>query len=333
MVTSRLGILGADRYTDLLVDVLSRNDRFELAAICDPRAECIARLENRLPFELYDDPREMIMRSGAQILLVWSGEDHWAAVESALEREIWVCLRTVDQAPSGPAGKLLRQARKQNVGVFVWAPWLFVPSFESIGDYLADQQIGAITSRFSASDETLDWPGLENPLVALTYPSLFLTQGWLGLPERVYCRQMTCPSQESATPIRYHCGLFLAYRQALVQLAGSLNAGPDRWEFVLQGSGGAIEAALPQAHWYDGQGKLLAGSEHYTTDLVRRIGYERMLNALWQAYQERQRSTAFELGRHIGVMAVLEAAALSAKTGDPETPAKVAELNELMTLS
>ena len=65
---------------------------------------------------------------------------------------------------------------------------------------------------------------------------------------------------------------------------------------------------------------------------ARRIAYERNLDAIWQAYQEQQRSTAFDLRRHIGVMAILEAAALSARTGQAEQLAKVAELAEIVAL-
>jgi len=315
------------------MDVLSRSDRFQVAAISDPRAEVLRRYEGEnASWQLFDDPREMILRSDLQMLMVWRGDGHEDSLLLALDKGVWMALRAAGEMSTDFSTKLLRQARKQHVGAFLWMPWTFVPSFQSVTESLGDRQVRLVLARVAASDETLDWPTLAHPLVAVAYPSIVLVQRCMGLPERVFCRETVDPGQDSNRPVCYGCTLSLIYPQAVASVFASLNAGPDRCEFSIQTSDGTVEAGLPQTHWYDCRGTLVAGTENYTTDQARRIGYERNLNALWQAYQERQGATEFDLRRHIGVMAVLEAAALSARTGDPEQLAKVAELSEIVAL-
>jgi len=335
MDACRVGIVGVDRFTALLVELLCppNADRFKLAAICDGRGDVLRRYEiDGRTWQLYDDPREMILRSGIQMLVTWSGEGLEDTLEVAIDKGVWVVMRSPAKLTAGFAGRVLRRAHKQGVGAFVWCPWMFVPSFESANEWLFGQQVRSMFARFDASDETLDRPSLDDPLIAVAYPIAFLAQNWLGLPERVFCHQQVHAPGDSNMPIQYHCSLNLIYSQAVVSIAGALNSGPDRWEVTLHGSNGTIELAMPQANWYDARGNLRASSENYTTDQVKRIGYERNLSAVWQVYQQRQRSAAFELKRHIATTAILEAAALSARTGGAEQLVKVAELSEIVSL-
>ncbi len=328
MEASRLGIVGADRQTDLLVELLKENDRFLLAAMSNSQA--YQPNDGSRTWDMFDDPREMILRGDLDMLMVWRGNSYGKFIELALDKGIWPVLRTAADGTTDSAGQLLRHCRKCNVGAFIWTPWTFIPSIETVGEYLTDEHACSIIARFAASDQTIDWPGLDNPLAALTYPSIFMIQRWMGMPDRVFCHETLMPPRGRETPIRYHCAMTLIYRKSTAAISASLNAGPDRCEFTIEGSGGTIEAAIPQTHWYDCKGKLVAGSENYTTDQAKRIGYERNLNALWQAHQERQQNADFELTRHIAVSAVLEAAALSAKTGNPEDPAKITDVEEIL---
>lgn len=329
----RLGIVGVDSYADILIELLVRSDRFQLVAICDRRPEVLRRYDQPgCGWELFDDPREMILRSGLHVLVVWRDSDRDAFQTVAIEKGIWLVQRRGSENSLDAAGKLLRLGEKAGVGLLVWSPWLFVPSFESTTEWLTDQQTHSVSVRFAASDRSLDWPERDRPLTALTYPSIFCIQKWLGLPESVFCREQIRATQDADNPIDYHCSLDLAYPHSLASVSASLNSGPDRYDVAIHTAGGMLELRLDQARWFDSRGSLITSSEAYPIDQAHRMSYERALNALWQSYQEHQRSPAFELKRHLGVMAILEAAALSARTGAPEQLSKVAELSEIIPI-
>lgn len=329
----RTAIVGVDAHTEGVIDLLSGNERFELVDICDGRAEVLRRYEvEGRSWGLFDDPREMILRSEAQLLIAWLGSVQEGYLQLAVDRGMWLVVRGAGEGLLESVGKLVARVRSSVVGAFMWSPWAFVPSFDSATDWLADQQIQSISVRFSAGAETLDWPNLDNPLVALTYPSVSLVHRWLGLPQAVFCRQCFRPAQDEETPLRYHCKVDMTYADTLVDVCGSLNSGPDRCDVSVHSSGGTIELSRRQAKWYDAGGELITSSEEHDVDAVQRIAYDRNLNAIWQAYQERQRTTEFDLTRHIGVIATLEAAALSTRTGHPEQVSKVADLGDIISL-
>lgn len=329
-----VAIVGLDRYADLLIELLDGSERFNLAAVCDPRSEMLRKCEQGgVTWQLFDDPREMIMRAKVQVLIVWHG---WGVAETyqeaAADKGTWLVQRITGNSSLGSSGKMLRKADKAGIGIFVWSPWMFVPSFESATEWLEDQQIRAVLARFVASDKNIDWPSLDHPLPALTYPSLFMIQRWLGLPESVFCRELIRSGQESETPIQYHSSVNLIYRHSLASVSASLNSGPDRHQVFIHGSEGTVEVGTDRARWYNTKGRLITSGERYSAERARRIGYERNLAAIWQAYQEQQRSTPFELKRHIGVMGMVEAAALSARTGHPEQLAKIPELSDIIAI-
>lgn len=320
-----VAIVGVDRYTDLLIKLLCGSDRFRLSAICESRRDVLRQQEQQgRTCQLFDDPRELILRSGAQLLIVWRGSGHEEFLKLAVDQGLWLLLRTAGEAPLGFSNRLIHRADEGSVGVFAWSPWLFVPSFESVADWLTEQEIRSILVRFSVCDRNLDWPSLDNPLRALMYPSVLLAQWWRGLPESVFCQEVLRSEQTSATPIQYHCMLNMRYDGAVAMVSASLNAGPDRHAVWVHGSGGTIEAEWTGARWYDVSGQLISSSAEYTREEAHEKAYERCLEAVWQAYQERQRNAPFDLRRRLGVMAVLDAAALSVRTGYPEELVKVA---------
>jgi len=329
----RIAIVGVDRYTDVLVDLIGRDERSLLTAICDRRSDVLRRYEREgSTWELFDDPREMILRTRPQVLIAWLAGAQEQYPQLAVDNGVWVVLRTAAEGPAASAAKLMRQARKSGVGAFIWSPWTFIPSVESASEWLVDQQIRSITVRSAVSDKNLDWPGLDNPLAALVYPTVFLAHRWAGLPEKVFCHQLLRSAQDAQTPVQFHCTLSMIYQSTLVDVSAALNAGPDRYQVCIQGSQGTIEFNINRADWYDTGGKLISSSETYSGHEAHRIGYERNLSAIWQAYRQQQRSTEFELNRHIAVMATLEASALSVRTGHPEQIAKVAELSDVISL-
>jgi hypothetical protein len=162
------------------------------------------------------------------------------------------------------------------------------------------------------------------------YSGLFLIHRWLGLPEQVYCRQLSRPAQSKETVLQFFGVANLVYPQALGEITVGINAGPSVEQMLVTGNAGQVRVEPTEAHLFDCAGSLVASSHHYDLSEARQIAITRHFDRIWQSVIEQQRSTEFELKRHLGVLAILEAAALSAKTGHPEQPHRIADLNKIV---
>lgn len=318
-------IVGLDRHIDPLLACLARSDRLRLCAVCETRPSVLNKYRSLCDdqgVQMYGDPRELLLRARPRVLLYWKecgGDDF---LYSAMEKQCCLVLRPPLPGGLAAARKIIKQAERHNAAVFVWSPWLFVPCYESVRDWLAGQEIRAFSCRSTNTMLDLELPTQETMLNAGSYSALFLTQQWLGLPEQVYCRQLFRPAQTTERVIQYFGLIQLVYPECLGTITLAVNAGPSEDQLLVTSNAGQVRADPTEAHLFDCTGNSVASSHRYEAAEARQIAYSRHFDAIWQSVIEAQRSTEFELKRHLGVLAILEAAALSARTGHPEHLAK-----------
>jgi hypothetical protein len=326
----RLAIVGIDRQTDQLLTCLIKSDRLKLCAICETQPPLLNKYREKYSeIQFFDDPREMVLREKPNILLLWRDSCGNDFANSIIEKGCWLILRPPIQGGLSAAMRTIKLAEKNKVGVFVWTPWLFLPCFESMQDWLTGQQIRSFWCNSINTLTDLELPAEETLLAAGMYPYLFLAQRWLGIPEQVFCRQLFRPAQSKESFIQFFGLANLVYPQALGMVTIGINAGPAEEEILLTSNAGQVRAEPTKAHLFDCSGNLVAASHQYELAEARQIAITRHFDRIWQSVIEQQRSTEFELKRHLGVLAILEAAALSAKTGHPEQLAKIIDLNTL----
>ncbi len=326
----RLAIVGIDRQTDQLLTCLFKSDRLNLCAISEIQPPLLNKYREKYSdIQFFDDPREMVLRAKPDILLLWrdaSGNDF---ANSIIEKGCWLILRPPIMGGLSAALRTIKLAEKNKVGVFVWTPWLFLPCFESLQDWLTGQQIRSFWCNSINTLTDLELPAEETLLAAAMYPYLFLAQRWMGIPEQVYCRQLFRPAQSKDSFIQFFGLVNLVYPQSLGMVTIGINAGPIEEQILVTSNAGQVRAEPTRAHLFDCAGNLVASSHQYELAEARQIAVSRHFDQIWQTVIEQQRSTEFELKRHLGVLAILEAAALSAKTGHPEQLARILDLNSL----
>lgn len=329
-----LAIVGIDRHTDSILSCLLKSDRLKLCALCETRPPLLNKAREQYPdVRFYDDPREMTLREKPKILLLWRDCCGNEFPESVIEQGCWLVLRPPIPGGLAAAVRRIKLAEKHNVGLFVWTPWLFLPCYESLQDWLAGQQIRSFACRVLSTWTDLELPAQDTLLASGMYSALFLTHRWLGLPGQVYCRQLFKPAQSADNPIQYFGLANLIYPQSLGVITLGINAGPAEDQIVVTSNAGQVRAEPTGSHFFDCAGNLVASSHVYDAAEARHIAYTRHFEAIWQSLIGQQRSTDFELKRHLGVLAILEAAALSARTGHPEQLAKIVEFNNVATLA
>jgi len=279
---------------------------------------------------LFNDPREMVLRAKPAAVLLWRDCCGNEFVDSVLEKGCWLILRPPLTGGLSAAMRIIKQAEKNNVGAFVWTPWLFLPCYESVQDWLSEQQIRSFWSRSLTTLTDMELPAEETLLSSSMYSFLFLTQRWLGIPDQVYCRQLFKPAQSVETALQFIGLANLIYPQALGTITVGINTGPTEEQIIVTGNSGQVRADPTEAYLYDCRGELIASSHKYDAAEARQIAYTRHFDRIWQGIMEHPRATEFELRRHLGVLAILEAAALSARTGHPEQLSKVIDLNKIV---
>ncbi len=326
----RIAIVGIDRQTDQLLTCLVKSDRLKLCAICETQPPLLNQYRDRYPdIQFLDDPREMVLRNKPNIVLLWRDCCGNEFVNFIIEKGCWLILRPPIMGGLASALRTIKLAEKDKVGVFVWTPWLFLPCLESIQDWLSGQQIRSFRYDSISPWIDLELPAEDTLLAAGMYSSLFLAQRWLGLPEQVYCRQLLRPAQTKENTLQFFSLADLIYPQSLGMVTLAINAGPPEEKITVTSNGGQVRAEPTEAHFFDCAGNLVASSHKYELSEARQIANTRHFDRIWQSVIEQQRSTEFELKRHLGVLAILETATLSAKTGHPEQVAKIVDLNML----
>jgi hypothetical protein len=335
MDTVKIAIVGVDRYTDQLLACLRKSDRLCLSGVCETQPALLSHCRNTyedIPF--FDDPREMILREKPNVVLLWRDCCENNFLDAVIGEGVWLVLRSPITGGLSTATRLIKQAEKNNVGVFVWTPWLFMPCYESAHDWLTDQQIRSFLCRSFNNLPRLEMPVEDALLPACMYPYFFLAHRWLGLPEQVYCRELSVSiSNGSAENSLQYFGLTnLLYPQAIGTISAGVNAGPFEDEVIVTGNTHQIHVLPEQAKLFDCDGKPIESSQLYEPDQIRQIAYVRLFEQIWQSYVEQRRSNDIELKRHLGTLAILEAAALSARTGHPEQLNRIVELNNITAM-
>jgi hypothetical protein len=334
MEAIKLAILGIDRNTDLLFDCLRKSDRLSLCGLCETQPALLNRYRGEYPdISFFDDPREMILKQKPHAVLLWR-EASDAFIDSLLSEGIWLILRPPITGGLSSAIRILKQAEKKNCGVFVWTPWLFLPCYEGMCDWLEGQQIHSFHASAFGVQATLTPSSNDDFPVTGIYPYIFLAQKWLGLPEQIHCRRFfaSAPSAEAERPVQYFSLTNLLYNNAIGIITAGCNAGLQEDEVVVTGHSHQVRANPSQAKLFDCNGKAISSSHFYEPEQARQISYTRLFEQIWQSYVEQRRSNTIELRKHLSVLAIIEAAALSARTDHPEQLVRIVEVNNIAAL-
>jgi hypothetical protein len=320
----KLAIVGIDHVTDLILASLNRTDRITLCAICETQPALLNKYrESKTNVLFFDDPREMILRTKPDVVLYWrecAGDNF---IESMIDENFWLIVRPPLSGGLELALNRIKRAEKQKTGLFVWTPWMFIPGYETIQDWLGDGQIRGFISRSVSSIQQMELPSHDALLPASVYGHLFLAQRWMGLPQKIYCRQILGSGSSSDNLFQYVAVLNLIYEQSLASFNVAVNAGPDEEEIIVIGNSGQIRSGLIESHLFDCDGNTISNSHRYEVTEARLIAYTRQFEAIWQLFLEKRRSSDFDLNKHLGVIAILEVSSIASRTGHAEQLAKI----------
>ena len=348
--TLKTGVLGLDRRGTTLLQAIDTVDYFKIGAVADRDGKRAEHVAARLRCDPFDDYRQFIVQHDFDCLIVaaplHSCLEH---VRLALKKKIHVlklppmargfeeALSLVELADSQavrydvatawryslsyPAWQLALQTHPLEKPFLVRASsevGMLDPAADTEGPIHPDHELAWVT------DETLAGGGV---LRHNSYELIDQLVGAFGLPQQVYA---LCSSRASDKQQHHH----LTEDTALVTLRFSENltaeviatrywdARNDTHAISLYGWDGRVHVDAEQLSILDSQGRRLEQTlfEH---DAVVQMKH------LLVAYAEsllKERAFRSNHDSNQAVMAVIDAAYLSARTGSPERPSRILEM-------
>ncbi len=331
-------VIGLAEPAGTILDGLRSTPGLKVVGLADAERERLEHFAESTGLGVYDDHRTMLLETRPEIVFV-NVPRHQEAELLALAAELGIALwkpyplgRDFDEAVS-----FVKRFAKANLGLYVSSPYRYCGGYEPLAHWLGTLgQVHLIEDEYFLPAElgcpVTGWRASKaqaggGVLLEGAYSGLELITSQFGLPELVHCVTKTGLCGQSERP-------YETEDLSLVEL--SFGSGTLGYSVALR----AAAQAGRQTVWHGAGGQLSLGPGSVSFKpmdgkaILRRFRdraakpYERQAGELVQVLRGEQAGTS--TGReHLLPMAVIEAAYLSARTGQPESPSHFYELHDL----
>ncbi len=313
--------------TEYLASILS-DDRFDLKAVGDSNAERLRLHTESIGARAYEDYRSLIVEtahSGLDLLVI--ALEPFQSVEFAemaaaqgipvLHKTPWA--RHVDEGR-----RLIHGFEEHGQPLIVSRWWRHEPAYAGLRDLakLAGHVFAATASVCDANTAD-DWRGDTGKagggvLLNATYDIVDMLVSAMGIPERVFARCNM--SIEPGSPRPYDTEDFavvtLQFQQErTASICATRNAEESQWHLAFHGTSATVEVS-PEC-------LIVApvdGSEQTTHRVWTRYPVAHALGAIAETLHDVEKPNDSAAKDQLKAIAVIQAAYLSAKTGEPESP-------------
>ena len=337
--TIRAGLIGLSEPSWAILTGMRSTSGMKVVGLADTDKERLADFAQSTELATYNDHRIMLLETRPKIVFInvpRYQEAELLNLAAELGVSVWKpypLARNFDEA-AGYVGKFA----KANLGLYVGNPYRYSGGFAHIYNWLGRLgKVHLIQDEYmlpaAMGGEITGWRASKTQagggvLLEGAYPGLELITSQFGLPEQVYCLARGSLGVQTDRPYETEdLGMMsLAFGGGTVANSAALRV--------------AAEASR-QTVWHGAKGKLsLKGGavSLQSTDgeiiEVRRFRdrldkpYARQATELVHALRG-EHAAASTAKEHLSAMAVIEAAYLSARTGQPESPSHFYELQDL----
>lgn len=350
--TLNMGVLGVDRRGQLAIQAVSQIPNLRIRAVADRDMQKAEQAAALLACEAYDDYRQFIIQAQFDSLFVIAGlHSCMEFVHMALKEGIHILKLAPMARDFEEARSLMELAQRKGCRFDIANPGGYIPSFNAFGDTLpqyaeekpflmrlfcdvgllpgqdpVDYQIHPDSQDAWITDQELAGGGV---LLHNCYHLVGHLIRCFGLPQQVY---FLCNSRTSERQQLHH----LSEDTALVSMRFGENLIADlvavrHWDdrpreetLTLHYQGRKLEVTLAALSVFDGQGQLLdqTSCEFDELGIMRTMLDDYVTSMITSSDHPFASSGA----AHLKVMAVMQAAYLSSKTGTPEDPERILDM-------
>lgn len=328
MTRLRCGLLGLEDEGRVLLEALTAHPAFELVALGDPTHRALRETAEALRVPAFQDCRSLLVETTPRAVLIALPPD--AAAEPlriCAERGIAV-LQTAPWTVNFETAAAVVQSFERAGGLHaVGLPWRCEPAYEPLRDLNA--ALGRVYAMSVDAGGSLagrdGWRGDAQragggTLLQDAYEPVDLLVAACGLPNQVHATTGCAAGPADARPYDTEDAIALVgtYAQQRCATVQSCRAAAERgWTVVLRGAQASAEVTPHRLRLTGPAGERL------TEKRVRqRQRYAPVLAAFAGALIQGVGNAALASRSHLPTMALMQAAYLSAKTGQPESPAR-----------
>jgi predicted dehydrogenase len=321
----RTVVLGAETLGADLVSAVVAADGVRLHGVADHDRQAAADLARRHDVDAVDDCRGALLDPDVELAVIAVEPSQRAALlRVAWERALPVVLAA---PPFADFESVVTCAREASPRTMVLRQWAFEPAYERLRN--AESWAGRplnfnaeIQAPLSTSDEWLaDGPRAGGGVLLYeAYDAIDMMVALFGMPEEIYA--MMTDTAYSRLPadriVETSMTVMMRFQRQRAATLNCRRAGSRReWRYALAGTDGIA--------WLNPQGMTIAhadGSKPSTVSLRSPHRFAPAISACAAAIRAGQ-DVPSQLSEHLPAMAVIQTAYLSARTGQPESPAKL----------
>ncbi len=307
------------------------NDQFDLVAVADTDPELLRRHAEASPVRAYEDYRSLIVeteRSGLDLLFVaLEPFQSLEFVQMAAQRGIGVfhkapCARNVREAQG-----LARRFAKHERPLVVSRSWQFEPAFACLSDLIErDDRVYAAVADVRTVDTRTEWRGDSvraggGVLLNGAYDAVDLIVHLLGLPGSVYAQCSVAIPPGAARQYDTEDVAVVAMHFAKERIAcvtAMRGATEPSWTVTLRSTRCTVEMDSDRLTVTPHDG----GSPQHNRVWAPHPAHC-AISAFGEAQCSQEKRFASTIEQHMATVAVIEAAYLSARTGEPESPSRL----------
>lgn len=320
----------------LVADALLSSTWCELVAVGSPLSRRLEKFADAHPdIAVYDDFRSLIVENTLDALFVAVPVfRRLPFLTLAAERRLPVWMLAPAARRFEEALEIREAFDRSDCPLAVVRSWGAEPALQA--DKVGPKALGRVFlargSVLTCLPDDLDWRGDSvraggGALLDRGYPLIDTMVQVLGVPSTVYAvtagvsrPQTNFPydTEDTAAVVCHFSGGTIATMNV------SWTTGPEQWWIELFGTAGSLRVDRDQVLTRDRAGKAVGKpAKRSPNPFLPQI--EEFLSRL----QTNPRSVRSQLPQHLATMAVLEAAYLSARTGQPESPSAIFEMHDV----
>jgi predicted dehydrogenase len=332
--------LGLTEPIQALLECVWHNESFTIGGLSDPDVDRAGGAARRYECPTFDDVRQMIVQSQADVLFVGLPVHLCAeAIQLALEKQCHI----FKTAPAGlnfeQAAQWIRQAARQSRRFLLIQPSRFHPMLDQLRDLLDQAAVNfwhliSLVCHIPQPPLEPDQRWLYDPALsgggALFQNAYSLIDALLlcfGLPQQVYMQtasqapdrqqRMNTTEDTALAVMRFSDTLF-------AQISASRTLGPPRSHLRIHGKDRFVTLTADELTVCSHDGRALEMMRVCEEPIP---WADRMLNNLIKNLEKPDQNPLFPPPEtDLKTMAVMEAAYLSSKTGMPEAPSRILQL-------
>jgi predicted dehydrogenase len=328
----KAGILGISGCGAEMLEALRSCEMVDLIALADRDSDLAKERAADLGIEGYDDYRSFVVEQPMEALFVsaapFACHEH---LKLAASRGIHVWRETPLARTVQESVRLLEAFDAGKARLAVCRSWRFIGIGGGIADpsELVGQPYAARGISLEYRTDPLGWRGDSEragggALIDQAYELVDAIVQWMGLPDQVAAtttrRSGTQPYDTEDTAsvmLRYLNG-------SMATVVAHRRTHPRSWSLVFDGPQGTLAI---EPDWV--VIRTSEGKEVQQPRPDRRSIYAAQIAAFAQAILTDAKTYASAAREHLATVAVIETAYLSARTGEPESPAKLYHLHDL----